>query len=149
MAKYNTSQKLVAERVLRRVNSLIKKGALIEIKEISLKSLSQNNYFHLIVQYFAGEFGLTVYNVKEEFIKRDICKDIFVEERFSEKTGEAFIHVKSFADLDKEDTSLVISKFYNYSLNELNFRLPYPDDLLYEDEMKQLINELEKYKNYV
>jgi hypothetical protein len=147
--KYDLAQKLVADKVLRRVLRLIKKGALIDLTEISLKTLSQNNYFHLIVAYFAGEHGMSAISIKEEYIKRGLCKDIFVEERVSEVTGEIYTHVRSFSELKKEETSDVISMFYNHCLNDLDFRLPHPDNLMYEEEMKQLINEVEKTKNYV
>lgn len=149
MAKYDLSNQFKQEQALRRLNQLIKKGAFIELKEITSKSLRQNNYFHLIASYFALEFGYTLSYVKEEIIKRNICKEIFVQKQYSKKTGEEFINIRSFADLDKEETATVTNKFYNYSLIEAGIRLPHPDDLLYEDEIKQIIQEIDYNKEYL
>lgn len=50
---YDLSNSIQSERAKRRFDSLISSGRLIELKEITKRSLSQNNYLHLIISYLA------------------------------------------------------------------------------------------------
>ena len=49
MALYNGKENFEIAKARRRLEQLIKKGALFELKEITKRSLSQNNYLHLIL----------------------------------------------------------------------------------------------------
>jgi len=136
MALYDLSKHIEQDRLKQRLIKLVEKGALIDLKEKRNGSLSTNNYFHLIVSYFAVRYGETLEYIKVEFIKKNICKDIFITERANRHTGEMRPALRSWTDLTQEEQSLVISKFKDWSAKEAKIRLPEPDDLQYIREIQ-------------
>ena len=121
---------------------LIKKGCRVELKKLSkARSLPQNNYFHLLCGFFGLEMGLSIIEVKH-LIKTDkrICKDLFVYQ----KRGYEF--VKSTAELNEKEFSVVIEKFKNFSANIAGVQLPDANEHLFLDSIK---NRLEEYQNQV
>ncbi len=51
----------------------------VELRKIREKrTLSQNNYLHLILGWFGLEIGYTLQEVKQDIFKRNICKDWFL-----------------------------------------------------------------------
>ncbi len=125
---------------------VVEAKSLVEGKAKREGTLSQNNYFHLIVSHFALQYGETMEYVKVEFVKKRICKEIFITERANRKTGELRPALRSWADLDKEERTIVINKFIDYAAKEANIRLPQPEDLAY---LKEVRVEVERNKQYL
>ena len=69
MAVYDLSKPMRRAQFERRAALLIKAGRFVELKEITNRSLKQNSYLHLILSYYAIEFGYTL-----EYTKRHIFK---------------------------------------------------------------------------
>lgn len=149
MAKYNLKDSIDVDRANRRLQQLIKKGSLIELKECSKRSLSQNNYLHLILSYFALELGYTLNYVKLRIFKLTWNKDIFVVEKTSDKTGELFTDIRSTADLNKEEMARAIDTFIEKAALEANIRLPQPSDLMYDDEILKISLEVSRNEKYL
>jgi len=146
MALYDLSKHIEQDRLKQRLIKLVEKGALIDLKEKRKGSLNTNNYFHLIVSYFAVRYGETLEYIKVEFIKKNICKDIFITERANRHTGEMRPALRSWTDLTQEEQSLVISQFKDWSSKEAKIRLPEPDDLQY---IREIQIEVDRNKQYL
>ena len=94
----------------------------VELKEKrKMRTLSQNNYLHLILTWFAIETGYTLEEVKQGIFKADICKDFF------EYTKQDRKFYKSSSDLDTKEMTDAIERFRNWS-SEQGIYLPSPDE---------------------
>ena len=149
MALYNGKENFEIAKSRRRLEQLIKKGALFEPKEITKRSLSQNNYLHLILSYFALELGYSLSYVKLNLFKCKWNRKIFVIKKVSPITGEQFTHIRSTADLDKEEMAKAITIFIEKAALEANIRLPIPSDLMYNDEMTKIALEVARNEQYL
>ncbi|WP_445453128.1 hypothetical protein [Flavobacterium sp. 25HG05S-40] len=109
------------------------------------KSSNQNRYFHLIVGWFAWEYGEDFEYVKQEIIKRIVCPEVFRTERTNERTGEIREDWKSFANIDKDQTTYVIDKFRDYSAKHAGIYLPEPKDLVALQEIEIQLKNNERY----
>ena len=47
------------------------------------RSMAQNNYLHVILTYFASEFGYSTDEVKQDIFKRQVNASIFIHERIN------------------------------------------------------------------
>lgn len=124
---------------------LLKKACPIELKEIKKqRSLAQNRYLHLLLGYFASEFGYDLESVKYDIFKIMLNKDIFLRER-TNKYGKNVKYVRSTTTLDTGELSLAIDRFRNWSASEAGFYLPEANeyDALFEAEKQ--IKLFEKY----
>ena len=146
MALFDLSKLTEQDRFKHWVIKVVEKKSMVEGKEKREGTLKQNSYFHLILSYFALQYGETLEYTKVEFVKKLICKDIFTTERANRKTGEMRPALRSWSDLDKEERTLVISKFIDYAYKEANIRLPKPEDLQY---IREIQIELDRNKQYL
>ena len=149
MALYNGKDNFEVAKSRRRLEQLIKKGALFELKEITKRSLSQNNYLHLILSYFALELGYSLSYVKLNLFKCKWNRKLFVIKKVSPITGEQFTDIRSTADLDKEEMAKAITIFIEKAALEANIRLPIPSDLMYNDEMTKIALEVARNEQYL
>lgn len=136
MALYNLKSKVDQDRFKEAILKAVELEALVELTSKQKGTLSQNNYFHLICAYFGVQYGEKTEYVKTQFVKLKVCKDIFVTEYANRKTGEVRDDLRSWRDLTKDERTIVISKFLNWSAKECNIRLPEPDDLQYINEIR-------------
>ncbi len=144
---FDTSKKSQAQKFKERANFLYKKGAKIEIVEKSkTRSISQNNYLHLILGWFALEYGETVDYIKQEFFKKIVNENLFKYEFINYQTGEVREAWKSTAKLTKSELTEAIESFRNYSAKHMNLYLPEPKDIAHLDEIS---NEIEKHANKI
>jgi hypothetical protein len=127
-------------------DTLLSKREFIEIKPISNGTGQQNRYFHLIVGWFALEYGESVEYVKQIMIKKQICPDVFLEEISSKKSGEVIDNYRSWGDLTKMERKLVIDKFRNYASKEASIYLPEPSE---QGLLDSIEIELEKNKQWL
>lgn len=107
------------------------------------RTLSQNNYFYLILSYYGMHTGYTLEEVKFT-LKTEICFDIFGYE----KNNANFL--RSSADLNTKEMTLVIDRFKEYSLKYANLRLPDANEHQFlswiEEEIKRYENRYVHYK---
>jgi hypothetical protein len=130
-----------------KVKVLIEQQKEVELNVINQKkSVSTNSYFHLIVGWFALEYGETREHVKQEMIKKEICPETFVFDYTNRKTGELSKRYRSFATLNQEESNYVIDKFRNYSSKVAGIYLPDKSDLI---NLHQIDIELKKNKQYL
>lgn len=143
---YNLSNSLDVQNAKTRLDLLVKRGSVVELKEKKPKrSLSQNRYLHLLLGYFASQTGNTLEWVKQQYYKKLCNPDIFIGEREDRFLGRVK-YVRSSADLRIDEMSLTIERFRNWSASEAGIYLPDPAN---EAEMAALQVEVERYKTYL
>ena len=119
-------------------NKLRDQEAKIDLKKINPKrSLSQNNYLHLIITLLAIETG---YNLDEAkiLLKRE-CNFMTYE-----KNGNKFL--KRSRDLDTKELTNWIEWIRNYAGTN-GIYLPTPDD--YQRNWAEIEKEIERHKRYL
>lgn len=143
---YNTENPYEAEKCDKRYMQLRTKRAVIDMKEKRpRRSLNQNNYLHLIIGYFALEYGCSASEVKVKYYKEACNGDIFKVKRMNRR-GQMVPYLRSSADLKTDEMSLSIERFRNWASAEVGIYLPAPheaDFLLYIEQ------ELERAKEWI
>lgn len=149
MAVYLPRTDLEKDHVRRRLEQLIESGQPFELTNVKKRSLSQNNYLHLGLSYLALELGYTLEYTKLRLFKLTWCKETFLVEKTSNKTGEIFTDIRSTASLNKEEMSHVIGILIEKAMLVCGVRLPDPSDLLYQEEMIQIAQEVYNNQKYL
>lgn len=112
--------------------------AVVELtRKRTTRSLSQNAYLHLLINYFAAKKGYTADEVKVDIFKRICNPDIFTRE---DK------HLRSSASLTTAEMSTAIERFRNYSASQADLYLPDPAEQHLIIHAQRLI---EKNRNYL
>lgn len=141
---YNAEIEFDAIRAKSRLEQLISGKKRFELKEIkTIRSLSQNSYLHLILGWFALEYGERLEYIKVEYFKRLVNPQIFEFEFVNRKTGEVRTELKSTADLTTSEMTIAIDRFRDYASKEAGIYLPEPKDLVHLQHIK---DELHKNK---
>lgn len=142
---YDTSNQIQAERAKKRFQSLLDGKKVIELKVKDYRSLSQNNYLHLLFGYVSIETGLDIEYIKQVYYKVHVNSDIYVYEQTNKLTGETVSLIKSSSDISTQDMTLSIERFRNFASVEMELYLPAPN----EDEfLKHIAVEVERHKEY-
>lgn len=137
---YDSSKPFDREKAITRFDYLISNSKKFELTEKQpIRTLKQNRYLHLILSYFALEYGTPMEYVKVNFFKLQCNKELFVYEYLNRKTGELIEMVRSTADLDSAQMTTAIERFRNYSSSEAGIYLPEPKDLNHLEEIELLI----------
>jgi hypothetical protein len=140
---YDSNSKLDCERAITVLKGFIAKGKKFELKAKHPKrSISQNNYLHLILTWFGIETGYTLEEVKQEIFKKHVNPNIFYEGEFGELIK--IERWRSTASLDTAEMTLAIDRFRNFSSIECSIYLPEPSDLV---SIQELEREISKHKN--
>ena len=144
---FDTSKKDSRRKAIDRMKFLLDKNAKIELIEKSrTRSISQNNYLHLILGWFALEYGETLEYTKQVIFKQWVNPEIFKTEFVNYKTGEFREEWKSTKHLTKDEMTTAIDRFRAYSVKNMNLYLPEPNDLALLEEIE---NQLEEYSNKI
>jgi len=144
---FDTSRPTDRKEAVKRLNHLFSKNAKIEVLEKRKnRTYSQNNYLHLILGWFALEYGDTMEEIKQEIFKKIVNPDLFEVEFINYKTGEVRMRWRSTSELNTVEMSTAIERFRNYSVNRFNLYLPEPKDIAH---LETIENELEKYHNKI
>lgn len=109
------------------------------------RSLAQNSYLHLLLGYFASEFGYTLDEVKQDIFKKHCNIDIFKRSRRN-KRGSTVTYIRSTAELDKEEMTRAIERFRNYSSAQCGLYLPQPNE---HESIFFAQQQIEYYKEYM
>lgn len=144
---FNGTIHLDQKRAVERINFFIEKGKSFELKEKKeRRSIRQNAYLHLILSWFAIEYGETLEYVKLEIFKVIVNPLSFKTERANPKTGEIRDHWRSTSELDTGELTLCIDRFRDYASKEAGIYLPEPKDLIHLAEIEK---QIEQYKQYL
>lgn len=124
---------------------LLKRQVYVEVKERKMqRTLAQNRYLHLLLSYFASEFGYDLESVKYDIFKKTVNKDIFMRQR-ENKLGQTITYVRSTTSLDTGELSTAIDRFRNWSAAEVGLYLPEADEYDALLEAEKQIALCEKY----
>jgi len=142
---YDLSNTLQRESFKIRTNNLYIKGGIVELIDKKPRTLKQNSYLHLILSYFACETGNPLEFVKQEYYKRLVNSDLFVKKINDPFLGEISI-LKSSKDLTKDEMTLSIERFRNWSSQEAGIFLP---NAASKEMLMQMEIEVNKHKQYL
>ena len=138
MAVYDLSKPMRRAQFERRAALLSGSGLLVRLDEITQRSLKQNNYLHLLLSYYALEFGYTLEYTKRHIFKIQVNPEIFIIERVNEKSGEIYKDLKSTARATKDEITTAINRFKDHAAQG-GLYLPSPDDLPYLCEITEAV----------
>lgn len=143
---YNLNNEYERKKFSDNVKLFLDKSDVVEMKrKTTQRSLSQNSYLHVLLGFFASEFGYTKEEVKYRFFKLHCNRDIFERQRVNRR-GQTVTYIRSSKELDKAEMSTAIERFRNYSSAECGFYLPEPDEgniILFAQQ------QIELCKNYI
>ena len=120
---YDLGSILDRSRFKSRCNDLYRRGCVVELTEKSRRTPAQNRYLHLILGWFALEYGETLDYVKREYFKRLVSPDLFVFRKDDRFLGETEV-LRSTRDLTKEQLTIAITRFRDWSSREAGVYLP-------------------------
>jgi hypothetical protein len=144
--KYNLQNNHEYEQAKIMLDKYHEKGYFIEQKRILAKRTNlQNAYLHLILGWFAIEYGETIEYIKVEFFKKKCNPEMFIIDRVNPKTGEIRKDIRSSVDLDTKELTMAIERFRNWSATS-GIYLPAPNE---DQFLKQIECDIEKYKEYI
>jgi hypothetical protein len=144
---FDTSNPDMRKKAINRIKHLLDKNAKIEVLEKKKnRTYSQNNYLHLILSWFALEYGETLQYVKQIIFKQKVNEHIFKTEFINYQTGEVRDRIKSTSELNTQEFSEATERFRNFSVKHLGLYLPEPKDLVHLEEIK---NQIEQHENKI
>ena len=141
---YDLSSDFQRKSFLARMDKLMEKGAVVELTEKAFRSPNQNRYLHLLIGVVAIETGNTLEDAKKWYFKETCNPDLFhVQHR--DKMGNCIDHIRSTAELTKEEMSTAIDRFKRWGA-ENGIYMPNPDD---ESLLKAIETEMGRMKSYL
>jgi hypothetical protein len=143
---YDNSNPLQRENFLARAHLLAERGEVVELRSKRQRTLNQNAYCHVIISYFASQYGETESYVKDEYFKKLVNPQYFIISSGIDKfTHRERVKVKSTSDLTVEEMSVCIDRFRNWSAQEAGIYIPSADEgtLLRQCEIE--ISKAERY----
>ena len=141
---YDLSSEFQRKAFLARVDNLMEKGAVVEMTEKAFRSPNQNRYLHLLIGVVAIETGNTLEDAKKWYFKETCNPDLFhVQHR--DKMGNCIDHIRSTAELTKEEMSTAIDRFKRWGA-ENGIYMPNPDDASL---LKAIEIEMGRMKSYL
>lgn len=145
--KYDLSNQSDRDRLMEHVRQAVEKreGIVEFTTKKRQRSLPQNRYLHVILSYFASQYGESMEYVKEKFFKEVCNRELFyqlVNDRILGYTER----VRSTADLTTEEMSLAIERFRDFCAMNTGIYIPSSD----EHRLLELAEiEVERHKEYV
>lgn len=119
---------------------------LVEVKKKHRqRSSSQNAYLHVVLGYYASEFGYTIEEVKQDIFKRKLNKDIFEVERVNRR-GQKVRRLRSSRDLDTLEMTTAIDRFRNWSSAVAGLYIPGPNET---EALFAAQQQMEQYAEYL
>ena len=141
---YDLSSDFQRKSFLARMDNLMEKGAVVELTEKAFRSPNQNRYLHLLIGVVAIETGNTLEDAKKWYFKETCNPDLFhVQHR--DKMGNSIDHIRSTAELTKEEMSTAIDRFKRWGA-ENGIYMPNPDDASL---LKAIEIEMGRMKSYL
>lgn len=117
--KYDLSNQSDRERLMDHVRQAVEKreGIVEFTAKKRQRSLPQNRYLHVILSYFASQYGESMEYVKEKFFK-EVCNRELFYELVNDRILGYTERVRSTADLTTEEMSLAIERFRDFCAKE-------------------------------
>lgn len=144
---YNASIKVDRDNAIERFKFLISKGKMFELTQKNpTASRTQKNYLHLIIGWFAIEYGDSLEYVKQEIFKKIVNPEIFKTEYVNRKTGEIREDWRSVEDLDSAECTTAIDRFRNFSSKEFGLYLPEPNET---DHLMEIEKQMQNFKQWI
>ena len=141
---YDLSSDFQRKSFLAKMDNLMEKGAVVELTEKAFRSPNQNRYLHLLIGVVAIETGNTLEDAKKWYFKETCNSDLFhVQHR--DKMGNCIDHIRSTAELTKEEMSTAIDRFKRWGA-ENGIYMPNPDDASL---LKAIEIEMGRMKSYL
>jgi hypothetical protein len=138
--KYNLASLEEVRKAYEYLKQLSDKQAVVEVKKVSpTRSLSQNNYLHLLLTAFGLHFGYTQEEAK--LIYKDLNKDIYYYKKTVRDVERTFI--RSSADITKEEMGQSLEVLHYWSATA-GYPLPAATD---QEWLRQIENEIERSKH--
>lgn len=122
--KYDLSKNIDRQRFKRRCNLLFEKQSVVELTDKTGRTLSQNNYLHLIISYLATEVGVSTDYAKREYYKKAANGELFIRTMTDPVTNAQAMTLRSSADLSREEMRTSIDRFRNWASQEAGIYLP-------------------------
>ncbi|MDO4692619.1 MAG: hypothetical protein Q4A64_07085 [Porphyromonadaceae bacterium] len=130
----------------KQANFLYLKGAKVELTEKrGQRTLPQNRYLHLILSYFALQYGEQMEYIKQEFFKRRVNASTFVIVKTDKIFGEVST-LRSSAELSTKEMTDCIERFRDWSAKEADIYLPAPNEV---DALRAISREVEEQRRYI
>jgi hypothetical protein len=143
---YNPEKEIDVQRAVEKFKYFVKHNKVFELSAKKVpKTYPQLKYAHLIMGWFAWEYGETLEYIKLEYFKKLVNPQIFEYEFINRKTAEVRIEYKSLAGISKEELTLAINRFRDYSSKEAGIYLPEPNDLTLMREIEIQLKNNEQY----
>lgn len=143
---YDLSKETDKSRAKQRFEKMLIEGCKIELIKKEKRTLQQNKYLHLILGWFALEYGETLEYVKQTMFKKMVNPDIFKTSYTNKKTGEIREEFKSTSNLTTKELTVAIDKFRNWSAKEAGIYLPQANE---DKFLAEIEIELQKKSEYV
>lgn len=143
---YDLNNPYDADKFRKRVAELLHRGGGVELRRIhQQRTMAQNRYLHLILGYFASEFGLSMDEVKVDYFKRTVNADIFKAKRVNRK-GREVGYLRSTAELDTGEMTTAIERFRNWSASVAGLYLPSANE---QEALLWVQKQIESDKDYL
>ena len=143
---FNLDNGYEAERFKAKAEELLRRGCAVELRRIhQQRTMAQNRYLHLILGYFASEFGLSLDEVKVDYFKRTVNADIFKAKRVNRK-GREVGYLRSTAELDTGEMTTAIERFRNWSASVAGLYLPSANE---QEALLWVQKQIESDKDYL
>lgn len=128
------------------VNRLFQEKAVVEVKKKNgNRTMAQNAYLHLLIGYFATQYGCGADEAKVDFYKRKCNADLY-QRTVVNRLGVEITVLRSSTELTSSEMSLSIERFRNWSSSEAGIYLPSAE------EHQMLIHaqqEIERYREFI
>lgn len=125
-------------------------GDLIEVSNKASRSLKQNAYLHVLIAYFSAHKCVETEYTKRVYLKRNVCRDIYMITRYDPITMKDEEHFRSTSNLTKEEMAMVIERFRNWSAREADLYLPSADEYKENKELrKQMLKDIDNAKDFI
>ena len=141
---YNLTNPMHHAQFTHRCRSLIEKGAVVELRELTGRTQSQNRYLHLVLGVVAMETGNTLAFTKEKYFKLLVNGDIFCVMKDDPIMGRVQV-LRSTTDLTIEEMAMSIDRFKRWAA-ENGIYIPEPEDA---ERLKDIELEMGRMKSYL
>lgn len=123
--KYNLSDPIQLEQFKARVDLAVKTGkGVYELKFCHPgRTMKQNAYLHLIISYFASQYGENAEFVKQNYFKLAANRDIFVREKDDPLAGHIRF-LRSSSSLTSDEMQTAIERFRNWASMKAGIYIP-------------------------
>lgn len=141
---YDLSNDLHRKQFLARSSNLMDKGAVVELREMTGRSVGQNRYLHLVIGAVAMEVGVPLQYCKDTYYKRLVNPDLFCVVRQDKYCGEVTV-LRSSRELTVEEMTESITRFKRWAA-EQGIYIPEPEDA---ERLKDIELEMGRMKSYL